>query len=265
MKALNGISEILAMFYNQEDYYKKIQEKNSTKMIINQLIIISLFTFLYGVIMGSYHSFPQAIAGGVKLWLLFILTLIICFPSFYVIQLIIGSKIKLKDVLIIILLGFMLSTSVMMALSPIAIFFIITGNNYYFLHLLHIAIFIFSGFFGVRLVIESLKTCCENENIYPKIGITVFKIWAVIFVFVGIQLAWNLRPFMGDNGKPFALFRKYEGNFYTAIIYAVNHLNDNKSNTYQYRNNSIDSTADKRPVELLKKMDLENHLDSLKK
>jgi hypothetical protein len=42
--------------------------------------------------------------------------------------------------------------------------------------------------------------------------------------FVGIQLAWNLRPFMGDPGASFQMFRQYEGNFYTALIHSAKQL-----------------------------------------
>ncbi|HZX63515.1 MAG TPA: hypothetical protein VFE66_09905, partial [Bacteroidales bacterium] len=42
--------------------------------------------------------------------------------------------------------------------------------------------------------------------------------------FVGIQLAWNLRPFLCEKHEEFKIFRKYEGNFYTAIIYSVEQL-----------------------------------------
>jgi hypothetical protein len=41
---------------------------------------------------------------------------------------------------------------------------------------------------------------------------------------VGIQFAWNLRPFLCDKTEDFKLFRKYEGNFYTAIVYSVKQL-----------------------------------------
>ncbi len=49
-------------------------------------------------------------------------------------------------------------------------------------------------------------------------------VWSVILAFVGTQLAWNLRPFLGDRDKGFSLFREYEGNFYTAIIYSFEQL-----------------------------------------
>jgi len=52
----------------------------------------------------------------------------------------------------------------------------------------------------------------------------VFRFWVVILAFVGIQLAWNFRPFLGDRGQPYELFREYEGNFYTALIYSAEQL-----------------------------------------
>ncbi len=76
----------------------------------------------------------------------------------------------------------------------------------------------------MRLMIEALKFACEKKDIYPKIGVTVFRIWIIILAFVGIQLAWNLRPFLCNKNEEFKLFRKYEGNFYTAIIYSVQQL-----------------------------------------
>jgi len=50
------------------------------------------------------------------------------------------------------------------------------------------------------------------------------KGWAVLFAFVGIQMAWNLQPFVGDRGQPFKLFRHNEGNFYTAVVYSLRKL-----------------------------------------
>ncbi|MBN2807851.1 MAG: hypothetical protein JXR22_14435 [Prolixibacteraceae bacterium] len=76
----------------------------------------------------------------------------------------------------------------------------------------------------MRMMIEALKFACEKENIYPNIGVTVFRIWIIILAFVGIQLAWNLRPFLCNKDEEFKLFRKYEGNFYTAVVYSVQQL-----------------------------------------
>ncbi|MBN1927320.1 MAG: hypothetical protein JW798_15910, partial [Prolixibacteraceae bacterium] len=84
---------------------------------------------------------------------------------------------------------------------------------------------------GVRLIIDALKYACEKKNIYPQIGVASFKVWIIILAFVGIQLAWNLRPFLGDRNESFKLFRKYEGNFYTAVVYSVKQLFSNENDT----------------------------------
>jgi hypothetical protein len=46
-------------------------------------------------------------------------------------------------------------------------------------------------------------------------------LYIVVFAFVSVQLAWNLRPFVGSRDLPFELFRAKEGNFYLAVIQSV--------------------------------------------
>jgi len=174
--------------------------------------------------MGSYHSLIQSLVAGLKVILLFLGTLIICFPSFFVIQQVLGSKMSVRQMLIIVLSGFVLTSAIALSFTPIVIFFQITGGIYHFLQLLHVAIFIFAGIFGMRLMVDALKFACEKKNIYPHIGVSVFRIWVIIIAFVGIQFAWNLRPFLCNKSEEFKLFRKYEGNFYTAIVFSVQQL-----------------------------------------
>lgn len=211
--------------HDNEELFKEITEQEGAfTRVLNQLLLLCVYSFLYGVVMGSYHSVPQAIASALKVPVLFVLALIICFPAFFIIQTILGSKLKLLPMISIILSGFALTTAIMVSFSPIVIIFLLTGSNYYFLQLLHIAIFAVSGVFGMKAVLDALKFSCEKRNIYPQTGVVVFRFWLVILAFVGIQMAWNLRPFLGDRGEPFKLFREYEGNFYTALIYSVNQL-----------------------------------------
>ena len=224
MKNSNGIMEVFKIFQDTESYFSDRDKAQSNRLILYQALIICAFTFCYGIVMGSYHSFNQSIAAGVKVTFLFLSALLICFPSFFVIQQVLGSKMTLRQMTVIILSGFVLTSAIALSFAPIVILFQITGGNYHFLQLLHVAIFLFSGIFGMRLMIEALKYACEKKDIYPKIGVTVFRIWVIILAFASIQLAWNLRPFLCNKNEEFKLFRKYEGNFYTAIIYSVQQL-----------------------------------------
>jgi hypothetical protein len=129
-----------------------------------------------------------------------------------------------RQMIVIVLSGLMLTATIALSFAPIVVVFQVTGGNYHFLQLLHVAIFIFAGVFGMRLMVDALKYACEHKSIYPQIGVTVFRIWIIILAFVGIQLAWNLRPFLCEKHEEFKIFRKYEGNFYTAIVYSVEQL-----------------------------------------
>jgi hypothetical protein len=121
----------------------------------------------------------------------------------------------------IILSGFIVFSTITLSFAPIVIFFMITSDSYAFLKLLHVAIFIFSGIFAVKTIIDGLSFSCEKKNIYPKLGMKIFKIWVIILAFVSSQLAWNLRPFVGSRNMPFELFRPHEGNFYIAVAHSV--------------------------------------------
>lgn len=224
MGTIGKISEVFNVFHNKESFFAETDRKKSFRIISKQVLIICLFGFIYGLVMGSYHSFLQALVSGIKVMLLFVTTLIICFPSFYIIQQILGSKLSFRKMVLIILSGFVLASTITLSFAPVIIFFQVTGDNYHFLQLLHVAIFIFAGFFGMRLIIDALKYACDKKNIYPQIGVTVFRVWVIILAFVGIQLAWSLRPFLGDKNDGFKLFRKYQGNFYTAIVYSFDQL-----------------------------------------
>jgi hypothetical protein len=36
----------------------------------------------------------------------------------------------------------------------------------------------------------------------------LLRVWLVVYSFVGIQMGWNLRPFIGDPDKPVRFFRE---------------------------------------------------------
>jgi len=219
-------NEAMEVLHQRDQFLARLTNDSYSKNIVfAQLLLIFIFTFFYGLIMGSYNSLIQALSTGFKIWLLISATLIICFPSFYIVQLILGSKIKIRQLLVVLLAGFVMMAVTMLAFAPIVLFFQLSGDNYEFLQLLHVAVFGFSGIFGMKVVLEALKAIYEGNDVYPKISLTIFKIWVVIFAFVGMQLSWNMRPFLGNKSSNFELFRsKTRGNFYAAVLTAFGDL-----------------------------------------
>ena len=179
------------------------------------------FSFIYGILMGSYNGPMQAISSALKLPLMLSLSILVSFPELYILQHILGSKLGFRQMLHMILAGFVMIGLIMVSFGPLVIFFLITGGNYAFLKLLHVGIFGLAGFFGMKTILDALKYACEGKKVYPKIGVVVFRFWIVILAFVGMQLAWNLRPFIGSQKLDFEWFRQREGNFYISVGHAV--------------------------------------------
>jgi hypothetical protein len=246
---------IFKVFQSSDEYFEILSDSEySRKYLIKQILFILLFSFIYGIVMGSYNGFLQSLVTGVKIPCLIFLSLLICFPALFVIQYMIGSTMTIYQMSNIILSGFFVFSTIALSFAPIVIFFMITSNNYAFLKLLHVSIFTFSGVFAIKTIINGLTFSCEKKNIYPKLGMKIFKIWVVILAFVSSQLAWNLRPFVGSRDLSFELFRKRESNFYVAVIQSVGKLFDPEKGTNQNSQEKIpnqqpDSTSNKTYVE----------------
>lgn len=242
---MKTIPDILKVFQHDDAYFESLGDTElSRTLVLKQSLVIFLFTLLYGLVMGSYNGWQQCLVTAIKVPCLIFLSLLICFPALYVIQYMIGSKMTVYQMSNTILSGFVVFATITLSFAPIVIFFMITTDNYAFLKLLHVAIFTFSGIFLVRTIISSLTFSCEKKNIYPKLGMNVFKIWIIIFAFVSSQLAWNLRPFIGSNDLPFELFRERQSNFYIAVLQsAMNIFEPEQKNNKSEQNSQNGNTG----------------------
>ena len=210
---------------DRERFFTEVVESEGLPAkLVHALSTLVALCALYGAAAGAYAGPEQALSAAIKLPLLFLGTLAICFPGFFVIQVLVGSRLRLAQVLALVLGALSLSAILLAAVVPITAFFLFTGANYYFLTLLHVLIVLGAGLVGMAVLHEGLAFACEKRGVYPKKAMTIMKVWAVLFAFVGIQMAWNLQPFVGDRGHPFRLFRHNEGNFYTAVIYSLQQL-----------------------------------------
>lgn len=223
---MHALQLAFEVFQDRDGYIEKVSEdKYPSAVIKGQLLLIFFAAFIYGVIMGSYNGFAQALSSGIKLFVLIITTLFICFPAFYIVQLLLGSKMKIRQLAIILLGGLVMLTTILLAFAPIVLFFQLSHSPYGFLQLLHFLVFIVAGTWSMRSVSDTLKMACEKKNIYPRIGLTVFRAWIIILAFVGIQLSWNLRPFIGSKQMVFEVFRKNtQTNIYATLIGAAGKL-----------------------------------------
>lgn len=62
----------------------------------------------------------------------------------------------------------------------------------------------------------------QKADLYPRQAVRILQIWILVFGFVGTQMAWSLRPFVGNPATPFQVIRAdQEGNFYGAVAHSI--------------------------------------------
>jgi len=131
--------------------------------VIGISLVTLLLAIVYGLCMGSFAmirtagaAYMQFIAAAVKLPLLFFLTLLITFPSLYVFNALVGSRLTVRSALrlLVAVLGVMLA--VIASLGPIVVFFSISTTSYPFMVLLNVIMCSIGGFLGLTFLLRTL-------------------------------------------------------------------------------------------------------------
>ena len=226
------------------------------------LVILVLGAF-YGACMGAYavitrHGEPAAEMGyqqlgasAVKVPLLFFLTLIVTFPSLYVFNALVGSRLSLGALLRLLVAALGVMMALLASFGTIVVFFAVSTDSYAFMVLLNVVLFAVAGFLGLGFLLQTLHRLynaqvapppplasvsdvppATPEGEYPEPGAleriegqissrnvrTVFRIWVLVFGLVGAQMGWVMRPFIGVPSKPFTFFRQRESNFFQDVL-----------------------------------------------
>jgi hypothetical protein len=195
--------------------------------------ILALSSF-YGATMGIMgftqnleRGLLQTITSAVKVPMLYLLSLAVCFPVLYIVLVLMGAKLRFQQTLALILMALTLNSLLLASCAPIVFFFILTGADYHFIKLLHVLVFAFSGAWSMMSLWQGLRVMCEKSDLYPRQAIKILQVWILVFGFVGTQMAWSLRPFVGSPGMQYQVFRAQEGNFYRAVWVSVVSLTHN--------------------------------------
>jgi hypothetical protein len=188
------------------------------------LICSSLFFAVYGAIIGSFHSWAQALSSAVKLPALYLITLIICFPTLYFFNILFGSRKTFGQHFVMLMTAVSVISVLLFSFAPITLFFLISTYNYQFFMLLNVAFFAITGFIGIKFLYQGMRIMAEQDSEGKETRMSILRFWLILYAFVGTQLAWTLRPFFGMPGSPFVLFRELEGNFYLSLMQAIGEI-----------------------------------------
>ncbi|MCB0153158.1 MAG: actin-binding WH2 domain-containing protein [Anaerolineae bacterium] len=175
---------------------------------------------LYGALLGATHSLGQTVSSALKLPLLFLATLLICAPVLYLINALFGAGQSLTQSLALVLTAITVTALLLLSFMPVTIFFITVTDHYQFFKLLNVGLFLIAGGGGAIFLKQGMAAAGQPQ----QSARLIFYLWLAVYIFVGCQMAWTLRPFFGYPGTPFELIRQFGGNFYSDVFRSVSEI-----------------------------------------
>ena len=223
---MNNLAVIETILRSRRRFFLEIRQGVELGLKIRAMLTSGIaFLALYGMVMGSTHSLLQVLSSAVKLPLLFLTTLLISLPTLYFFNLIFGSNQSLTQNFCLILTAITVTAVLLLSFAPIVMFFLLTTNNYQFFKLLNVGVFSIAGVVGVRFLSQGMRIVSAGGGEGERARRNVVRLWTLVYAFVGSQMAWTLRPFIGAPGlQRFELFRQLGGNFYGNIFASLGEL-----------------------------------------
>jgi len=222
---VKDLAVVETILRNRYHFFSEIREGIGLREKMRAMLISSVAFFaLYGAVMGSTHSLWQALSSAVKLPILFLATLIVCSPTLYFFNVLFGSNQSLTQNVALILTAITVTAVLLLSFAPITLFFLLTTSHYQFFKLLNVAIFAIAGSMGVLFLSQGMQVVSASGKEGARARRIVLRLWILVYAFVGSQMAWTLRPFIGAPSIKFELFRQLGGNFYTNIFASIGEI-----------------------------------------
>lgn len=222
---IGELSVIEALLRNRFRFFGEVRDGAGLPEKIRAMLVFSAACLaLYGAVIGSDHSWQQAISSAVKLPVLFLVTLLVCLPTLHFFNVLFGSSLSLRQNFALLLTAITVTAVILVSFAPMVLFFMITTNQYQFFKLLNVGVFGMAGLVGVHHLAQAMRMTVAVDRTGGRARLQLMRVWIVLYAFVGSQLAWTLRPFFGARTLPFELFRDLGGNFYANISASLGEL-----------------------------------------
>ncbi|MCU0725650.1 MAG: hypothetical protein MUE73_07665 [Planctomycetes bacterium] len=183
---------------------------------------------LYGAVMGAWGGltpdrWPQLLYSGLKVPLLLGATFLLCLPSYYVVNLVAGLGDDFGQALRAVVATQSCVTVVLAALAPVTVFFYLCLPDYRSAVTFNGAMFAVGCLAATRVVRRYYGPLIRKHPRHRA----MLRFWFLFYVFVGIQMGWVLRPFIGTPNAPVRFFREGAwGNAYEVVLNLLTHSID---------------------------------------
>ncbi|MBW8865408.1 MAG: hypothetical protein JF609_10920 [Verrucomicrobia bacterium] len=204
----------------------------NTRRLVAHLAIIVIGAGLYGAAMGWWRAPQQGLYVAIKFPLIILLTTLGNALINGMLAPLLGLNIPFRQSFSAIVMSHAITAAILGAFSPLIGFVIwnapaMTGGpaggaTYSLILLIHVAVIALAGIAGNLRLFQLLATISGSRVAASR----VLFAWLAGNLFLGSQLSWILRPFIGSPDLPVQFYREgaLHGNFYEAVFHAVQRI-----------------------------------------
>ena len=191
--------------------------------------VIILGAGCYGAAMGWWRDPQQALYVAVKFPLIILLTTLGNALINGMLAPLLGLNIPFRQSFSAIVMSFTVTSAILGAFSPLLAFLIwnappmspqaVSGPAYSLIKLAHVAVITFAGTMGNARLFQLLARLGGSR----AVALRVLCAWLAGNLFLGSQLSWILRPFIGSPDLPVEFLRAnaFHGNFYENVLHSL--------------------------------------------
>ena len=189
------------------------------------LACIALYSGLYGAAMGLYRGMGalgqwelQMLYSAIKAPILLMGSFVVSLPSFYVLSTLLGLRDDFAAAVRALVAAQAGLAITLASLAPLTILFYASSTNYQQALVFNGLMFAVASLAGQWLLRSHFRPLIGRNPRHRQLLVA----WAVAYMFVAVQLAWLLRPFIGSHSAEVRFLRPEAwDNAYVVVVRLV--------------------------------------------
>lgn len=184
------------------------------------IAIVGAFGALYGAAMGGYGLVNsgvgalQIVYSAIKLPMLLLVTFAISLPSFFVINSLFGLRRDFGDAVRALVATQAAVSIISASLAPLTMLWYLSFDGYSAAILFNAVVLGVASISAQAILRGHYRELIRRRPVHRS----MVRAWMIVYAFVGIQMGWVLRPFVGDPNSPVQFFREDSwGNAYLIV------------------------------------------------
>ncbi len=187
---------------------------------------VVVFGICYGAVMGSFGGIAgervwQMVYSAIKVPLLLLVTFALSLPSLFIFNTLLGLRSDFAAALRALVASQAGLTILLASLAPLTLMWNVSATGHQATILFNALMFGVATLGGQKLLRHYYRPLLARD---PR-HVWLLRIWGVVYTFVGIQMGWILRPFVGDPDRAVRFFREDTwGNAYVILFQLLRHV-----------------------------------------